>query len=252
MPHKRLRVAVLLSGGVDSSVTWCLLHAAGHSYIAFYLKIWFQDDFENFWSECPWEEDLKYAKVVCSQIEVPLEVVHLTDEYWKNVVSYIIDEYRCGRTPNPDVLCNTRIKFGSFMDAISSREFDYIASGHYANVVSFTNERGDASVLELSQDMIFEKNHTKIDNYGIWPRYQSRIGYHNMYKELCDTTLNGIVEQMYNEMASRHKVRFSCIQIIKTAIVPAKLCKRESTKQFHNSTISSRWCTRRSNHQLGS
>lgn len=84
---------------------------------------------------------------------------------------------------------------------------------------------------------IFEKNPTKINNYGIWLRYQSRTGYHNMYKEYRDTTLNGAVEQMYNEMASRHRVRFPCIQIIKTATVPAKLCKRESTKQFHNSKI---------------
>ena len=84
---------------------------------------------------------------------------------------------------------------------------------------------------------IFEKNPTKIDNYGIWLRYQSRTGYHNMYKEYRDTTLNGAVEQMYNEMASRHRVRFPCIQIIKTATIPAKLCKRDSTKQFHNSKI---------------
>lgn len=84
---------------------------------------------------------------------------------------------------------------------------------------------------------IFEKNPTRIDNYGIWLRYQSRTGYHNMYKEYRDTTLNGAVEQMYNEMASRHRVRFPCIQIIKTATIPAKLCKRESTKQFHNSKI---------------
>ncbi|KAG5566270.1 hypothetical protein RHGRI_002016 [Rhododendron griersonianum] len=141
MPDKQLKVAVLLSGGVDSSVALRLLRTAGHSCTAFYLKIWFQEDFENFWSECPWEEDLKYAKAVCNQVlssflcsmfsavDVPLEVVHLTDEYWNNVkdvyvyhyeiktygsifqVSYIVEEYRCGRTPNPDVLCNTRIKF---------------------------------------------------------------------------------------------------------------------------------------------
>lgn len=110
---KPLRIAVLLSGGVDSSVALRLLHAAGHHCTAFYLKIWFQEDFNNFWSECPWEEDLKFAKGVCDQVGVPLEVVHLTDEYWSNVVSYIIEEYRCGRTPNPDVLCNTRIKFGT-------------------------------------------------------------------------------------------------------------------------------------------
>ncbi|KAL0844281.1 hypothetical protein Bca101_017527 [Brassica carinata] len=87
------------------------------------------------------------------------------------------------------------------------------------------------------QSVIFEKNPTTIKNFGIWLRYQSRTGYHNMYKEYRDTTLNGAVEQMYTEMASRHRVRFPCIQIIKTATVPAKLCKRESTKQFHNSKI---------------
>ncbi|MBA0564863.1 hypothetical protein Golob_009771, partial [Gossypium lobatum] len=85
MPDKRLKVAVLLSGGVDSSVALRLLHAAGHSCTAFYLKIWFQEDFENYWTECPWEEDLKYARAVCDQVDVPLQVVHLTDEYWNNV-----------------------------------------------------------------------------------------------------------------------------------------------------------------------
>ncbi|XP_029123573.1 large ribosomal subunit protein eL20y isoform X1 [Elaeis guineensis] len=85
--------------------------------------------------------------------------------------------------------------------------------------------------------LIFERKPTKIKNYGIWLRYQSRTGYHNMYKEYRDTTLNGAVEHMYNEMASRHRVRYHCIQIIKTATIPAKLCKRESTKQFHDSKI---------------
>jgi large subunit ribosomal protein L18Ae len=84
---------------------------------------------------------------------------------------------------------------------------------------------------------IFERNPTTIKNYGIWLRYQSRTGYHNMYKEYRDTTLNGAVEQMYNEMASRHRVRSPCIQIIKTATVHFKLCKRDNTKQFHNSEI---------------
>ncbi|KAK6917201.1 Ribosomal protein 50S-L18Ae/60S-L20/60S-L18A [Dillenia turbinata] len=96
-------------------------------------------------------------------------------------------------------------------------------------------KKSNGQVLAINE--IFEKNPTKIKNYGIWLRYQSRTGYHNMYKEYRDTTLNGAVEQMYNEMASRHRVRFPCIQIIKTATIPAKLCKRESTKQFHNSKI---------------
>ncbi|CAH8309494.1 unnamed protein product [Eruca vesicaria subsp. sativa] len=96
-------------------------------------------------------------------------------------------------------------------------------------------KKSNGQMLAINE--IFEKNPTKIKNFGIWLRYQSRTGYHNMYKEFRDTTLNGAVEQMYTEMASRHRVRFPCIQIIKTATVPASLCKRESTKQFHNSEI---------------
>ncbi|KAL0710696.1 hypothetical protein Bca4012_017674 [Brassica carinata] len=96
-------------------------------------------------------------------------------------------------------------------------------------------KKSNGQMLAINE--IFEKNPTTIKNFGIWLRYQSRTGYHNMYKEYRDTTLNGAVEQMYTEMASRHRVRFPCIQIIKTATVPAKLCKRESTKQFHNSKI---------------
>ncbi|KAM0937641.1 putative sulfurtransferase [Dioscorea sansibarensis] len=160
MPGKRLKVAVLLSGGVDSSVALRLLHAAGHSCTAFYLKIWFQEDFENFWSECPWDEDLKYARAVCDQVSVPLEVVHLSDEYWNNVVSHIICEYRSGRTPNPDVLCNTRIKFGAFLEAIKNMDFDFIASGHYACVFHSSFDKSDEpSILALSKDMVKDQTY---------------------------------------------------------------------------------------------
>ncbi|KAG8097052.1 hypothetical protein GUJ93_ZPchr0013g36327 [Zizania palustris] len=155
-----LRVAVLVSGGVDSSVALRLLHAAGHSCTAFYLKIWFQEDYRNFWSECPWDDDLKYAQAVCDKIDVPLEVVHLSDEYWNHVVSHIINEYRSGRTPNPDVLCNTRIKFGAFLEAIENMGFDYIASGHYAHVVhpSLANVEGP-SELQLSKDKVKDQTY---------------------------------------------------------------------------------------------
>ncbi|KAL5731809.1 60S ribosomal protein L18A [Ranunculus cassubicifolius] len=96
-------------------------------------------------------------------------------------------------------------------------------------------KKNNGQVLAINE--IFEKNPTIIKNYGIWLRYQSRTGYTNMYKEFRDTTMNGAVEQMYTEMASRHRVRFPCIQIIKTATVTAKDCKRESTKQFHKKDI---------------
>ncbi|XP_043706996.1 tRNA-specific 2-thiouridylase MnmA-like [Telopea speciosissima] len=90
MPERKLKVTILLSGGVDSSVALQLLHAAGHSCTAFYLEIWFQEDYENFWSACPWEEDLKYATAVCEQVDVPLEIVHLSEEYWDNVVRILL------------------------------------------------------------------------------------------------------------------------------------------------------------------
>lgn len=78
---------------------------------------------------------------------------------------------------------------------------------------------------------LFERKPTTVKNYGIWLRYQSRTGYHNMYKEYRDTTLNGAVHQMYQEMASRHRVRAPGVQIIKTATVPASACKRAATQQ---------------------
>jgi tRNA-specific 2-thiouridylase len=103
-----LRVAVLVSGGVDSSLALQLVAAAGHTPTAFYLQIWFQEDFRNFWDACPWEEDLSYARQVCEALGVELEVVPLTQAYWDRVVAHSVAEIKAGRTPNPDMLCNSR------------------------------------------------------------------------------------------------------------------------------------------------
>jgi tRNA-specific 2-thiouridylase len=101
-------VAVLVSGGVDSSLALKLVTAAGHQATAFYLQIWFQEDFRNFWDACPWEEDLSYAQQVCEALGVPLVVVPLTQQYWDRVVAHSVAEIKQGRTPNPDMLCNSR------------------------------------------------------------------------------------------------------------------------------------------------
>ncbi len=127
-----MKIAVLLSGGVDSSVALRLLKEQGHKLTAFYLKIWLQDEF-SFLGECPWEEDLKYSRGVCKKTGVPLEIIPLQTEYWNNVVSYTIEEIKEGRTPNPDIFCNSLIKFGQFYDKIDS-SFEKVASGHYANI----------------------------------------------------------------------------------------------------------------------
>lgn len=133
---------------------------------------------------------------------------------------------------NYGLMCYNEICLKLFSTSLYQRIpwWGYILNFNYSLI-----GHGDSTDFYWLQ--IFEKNPTKIKNYGIWLRYQSRTGYHNMYKEFRDTTLNGAVEHMYNEMASRHRVRFPCIQIIKTATIPAKLCKRESTKQFLNSKI---------------
>jgi tRNA-5-taurinomethyluridine 2-sulfurtransferase len=127
-----MKIAVLLSGGVDSSVALRLLQRQGHEVTAFYLKIWLEDEL-SFLGTCPWEDDLFYARAVCDQAGIPLEVVSLQDAYWSEVVSYTIAEVRAGRTPNPDILCNNRIKFGAFYKLIDD-SFDKVATGHYAQI----------------------------------------------------------------------------------------------------------------------
>ncbi|MFZ0389632.1 MAG: tRNA 2-thiouridine(34) synthase MnmA [Calditrichia bacterium] len=126
------KTALLLSGGVDSSVALRLLLEKGNPVTAFYLKIWLQDDLA-FLGDCPWEEDLRYAGAVCKQAGVPLEIISLQREYWDLVVSYALKELKAGRTPNSDVFCNSLIKFGVFIDKIGA-SFRKVASGHYARV----------------------------------------------------------------------------------------------------------------------
>ncbi|MGE3164423.1 MAG: tRNA 2-thiouridine(34) synthase MnmA [Planctomycetota bacterium] len=128
-----MSIAVLLSGGVDSSVALRLLRDAGHDDLtAFYLKIWLEDELA-FLGDCPWEEDLAYARAVCAAAEVPLEIVPLQREYHERVVNHTIAELRAGRTPSPDILCNQRIKYGAFREVVGT-DFAHVASGHYARV----------------------------------------------------------------------------------------------------------------------
>lgn len=128
-----MKIAALISGGVDSSVALCQLSRQKQYEIrAYYLKIWLEDEL-SFLGNCPWEEDLKYARAVCEGLGVPLKVIPLQREYHDRIVTYTTAELKAGRTPSPDIFCNKRIKFGAFLDAITD-PCDKIATGHYANI----------------------------------------------------------------------------------------------------------------------
>ncbi len=152
-----MNIAVLVSGGVDSSVALRLLKDEGHELTAFYLKIWLEDELA-YLGDCPWEEDLSYVQAVCAQAGVPLEVVPFQKEYWERVVAYTVNEVKEGRTPNPDMLCNARIKFGAFYDFLETQypgRFEKIATGHYA----WTEERDGRTELCLSPDPIKDQTY---------------------------------------------------------------------------------------------
>jgi tRNA-specific 2-thiouridylase len=149
-----MKIAVLLSGGVDSSVALNLLRQTGpHELTAFYLKIWLEDELA-FLGDCPWEDDLKYARAICEQAGVPLRVVALQTEYQERIVSHTVAELKAGRTPSPDILCNQWIKFGLFLDKIEPG-FDKVASGHYAQV----EERSGLYYLKRSPDPVKDQTY---------------------------------------------------------------------------------------------
>ncbi len=147
------KCAVLVSGGVDSSVALRLIQQQGYAPTAFYLKIWLEDELAHL-GDCPWQEDLKYVEAVCKQAGVPLEVISLQKEYWDRVVTHTVSEIKAGRTPNPDILCNQRVKFGAFYDKIDA-SYEYVASGHYARL----EREGDMVVLHTTDDAIKDQTY---------------------------------------------------------------------------------------------
>lgn len=148
-----MKIAVLLSGGVDSSVALRLLMDEGHEVEAFYLKIWLEDDV-SFLGDCPWEEDLSYVRAICEDLHVPLHILPLQREYYDNVVSYAVKELKAGRTPSPDLFCNKMIKFGVFYNAIDD-SYDKVATGHYGKII----ERDGGFYLSLAPDPVKDQTY---------------------------------------------------------------------------------------------
>ncbi len=164
MPDNK-RVVVGLSGGVDSSVAALLLQQQGYHVEGLFMKNWEEDDSAEY---CSAAEDLKDAQAVADRLGIPLHTVNFASEYWDRVFTYFLDEYRAGRTPNPDVLCNREIKFRAFLDYARERlGAAHIATGHYAGL----ENRPDGSHLIRAAD------ENKDQTYFLYLLDQSQLGH---------------------------------------------------------------------------
>ncbi|MGD2138701.1 MAG: tRNA 2-thiouridine(34) synthase MnmA [Gammaproteobacteria bacterium] len=125
------RIVVGLSGGVDSAVAALLLQQQGHDVSAVFMKNWDEDDSEE---HCPAAQDLEDARAIAVRLGIALETVSFSTEYWDRVFTRFLQEYRAGRTPSPDIVCNREIKFRAFLDFALQRGGERMATGHYARI----------------------------------------------------------------------------------------------------------------------
>jgi len=143
------RILVALSGGVDSAVAALLLKQAGHAVAGAYMRTWMDEGEQGIFADCPWEADIQSAKAVAAHLGIDFEVVNLIDDYRERVVNYLVDGYRKGITPNPDIMCNREMKFGVFREYAHNNGFDGMATGHYCRT---DTRRGGARVIREGVD----------------------------------------------------------------------------------------------------
>ncbi len=149
-----MKIAVALSGGVDSAVTAYILKLQGHEVIGIFMKNW-SDDY-GLKGDCPWEKDQNDAMQICEFLQIPFYTFNFEREYRERVINYFFDEYKNGRTPNPDVFCNSEIKFGLFLKkAIERFGVDKIATGHYARIQKLWSYYGLFRGIDRSKDQSY-------------------------------------------------------------------------------------------------
>ena len=152
------KVIVALSGGVDSSVAALILKQQGYHVIGIFMKNW-HDESVTISNECPWLEDSNDALIISEKLGIPFQVIDLSKEYKKRIVDYMFQEYKVGRTPNPDILCNKEIKFDIFLSKAESLGADYIATGHYCRKKE--SKKGNKTIYKLLEG----KDKTKDQSY---------------------------------------------------------------------------------------
>lgn len=164
-----MRIVVGLSGGVDSSVAAYLLKQQGHEVIGLFMRNW-NDASVTLEDECPWVEDSNDALLVAQKLGIPFQVIDMSELYKERIVDYMFAEYEKGRTPNPDILCNREVKFDVFLQTALSLGADKVATGHYARVSSFVDERGK----EVYQ-LLAGKDNNKDQSYFLCQLNQNQL-----------------------------------------------------------------------------
>lgn len=159
--NKDKTVYVGLSGGVDSAVSAAILKDQGYNVIAVFIKTWAPDGYP-----CPSDDDKRQSMIVAAHLRIPWLEIDAEEAYKKNVAEYMLNEYKIGNTPNPDVFCNTTVKFGTFYDMAIGHGADFIATGHYAQMIKQENNTSDTNHSNFLM-------HTGLDNskdqsYFLW------------------------------------------------------------------------------------
>jgi tRNA (5-methylaminomethyl-2-thiouridylate)-methyltransferase len=147
-----MKIASLVSGGVDSSVTIPLIKEMGYDPHLFYIEIGMKDD-PN-WIDCPAEEDIEIVTYIAKKYGCKMEIVSLQEDYWEKVISYTINAVKQGLTPNPDIMCNKLIKFGAFNEKYGNN-FDFITTGHYATILTIDHEKYLGTAKDTFKDQTY-------------------------------------------------------------------------------------------------
>lgn len=160
-PENKKTIFVGVSGGVDSSVSAVLLKDQGYHVVGVFMRTWQPD-----WIECTWRDERRDAIRVCAHLDIPFVELDLEREYKEGVADYMIAEYKRGRTPNPDVMCNREVKFGGFLKWALDHGADYVATGHYVDRSELQN--GDVAMLRGNDD-------NKDQSYFLWTLEQDQL-----------------------------------------------------------------------------
>lgn len=217
-----MKIAVGLSGGVDSAVTAALLKEQGHDVVGVFMKNW-SDDF-GLKGDCPWEKDQADAKAVADHLGIEFLSYNFERQYRERVIEYFFAEYKAGRTPNPDILCNSEIKFNLFLKkCLLELQVDKIATGHYARVTA-TEENGktvyhllkgidqnkDQSYFlcqltqeELAKSLLPIGNYTKPEVREIARKYNIPVAEKKDSQGICFIGKINVSEFIYSELGAK-------------------------------------------------